>query len=72
MASNNWTEIPFPSQDVTGVCLSGDYRTICIINVYNDCKHNGSLEVVKEYMRGAVRRHVAGERVQYIWLGDFN
>ena len=72
MASNNWTEIPFPSQDVTGVCLDGDFRTICIMNVYNDCEHNGSLEVVKEYMRGAVRRHVAGESVQYIWLGDFN
>jgi hypothetical protein len=57
---------------VTGIQLCGDFGIIHIINIYNDCEHNGSLEVVKEYMRGRVREQVEGGRVRYIWLGDFN
>jgi hypothetical protein len=72
MASNNWTEIPFPSTDVTGIRLCGEFGTICIINIYNDCEHNRSLDVVKEYMRQDVREQVLGEVARYIWLGDFN
>ena len=72
ITSNNWTEIPLQSTDVTGISLRGDFGTIRIFNIYNDCKHNGSLEVVNEYMRGRVRERVERERVQYIWLGDFN
>ena len=72
LTSNNWTEISLPSPDVTGIQLRGDFGIIHIINIYNDCEHNGSLEVVKEYMRGRVQEQVEGERVQYIWLGDFN
>jgi hypothetical protein len=45
---------------------------IHIINIYNDCEHNGSLEAVKEYMSGRVQERVEGMRVQYIWLGDFD
>ena len=54
ITSNNWTEIPLQSTDVTGISIHGEYGTIYIINIYNDCKYNGSLEVVKEYMRGRV------------------
>jgi hypothetical protein len=72
LTSNNWTEISLPSTDMTGIRLCGDFGIIHIINIYNDCEHNGSLEVVKEYMRGRAREQVEGERVQYIWLGDFN
>ena len=72
LTSNNWTEIALPSPDVTGIQLHGDLSIIHIINIYNDCEHNRSLEVVKEYMRGRVREQVEGERVRYIWLGDFN
>ena len=57
---------------MTGIQLHGDFGIIHIINIYNDCEHNGSLEVVKEYMRGRVWEQVEGERVRYIWLGDFN
>jgi len=72
LTSNNWTKISFPSPDVTGIQLWGDFGTLHIINIYNDCKHNRSLEVVKEYMRGRAQEQVEGETVQYIWLGDFN
>ena len=72
LTSNNWTEISLPLTDVTGIQLCRDFSTIHIINIYNNCKHKGSLEVMKEYMRGRVWEQVEGERVQYIWLGDFN
>ena len=44
---NNWTEIPFTTPDVTGVQLHGEFGTICVINIYNDCQHNESLGAVK-------------------------
>jgi len=70
--SNNWMEIPFTTPDVTGVRLHGEFRTICIINIYNNCQHNESLEAVKEYMRKRAREKTEEENKRYIWLGDFN
>jgi len=72
LTSNNWTEIPFPMPDMTGIRLCRDFSTLHIINIYNNCEHNGSLEVVKEHMRGRTQEQVEGERERYIWLGDFN
>ncbi|KAJ7157640.1 hypothetical protein C8R43DRAFT_883075, partial [Mycena crocata] len=43
LPSASWTAIPIDSLDVTAVQLRGDYGTIRIINVYNDCEHNDAL-----------------------------
>lgn len=74
ISTNNWDEINLPSYDVTGVHLHGQFRVICIINVYNDCKNNRSLRVVEEFMRGGEERRREGPegREKVIWLGDFN
>lgn len=52
MSTNNWDEIYMTSPDVTGVRIHGEFGVLCILNVYNDCGNDGSIEVVKEYMRG--------------------
>ena len=51
ISTNNWDEINIISSDVTGVRLHGEFRTIDICNVYNDCTNNDSLKVVEGYMR---------------------
>ncbi|KAJ6524505.1 hypothetical protein B0H19DRAFT_840852, partial [Mycena capillaripes] len=41
--SLSWRPLPIASPDVTAVELYGDFGTIRIINVYNDCNHNEAL-----------------------------
>lgn len=60
------------SKDIMGVQLHGDFGAICLLNIYNDCNNNGSIGVVKEFMRGRNARAREGENEQFIWLGDFN
>ena len=75
---NNWKEVNLVSYDITGVHLHGPFGSICVINIYNDCENNGSLEVVEEYMRRKEGRGEVGDRGRsgkkesVIWLGDFN
>ena len=73
ISTNNWDEIPLTSMDVTGVRIHGDFGAVCLLNIYNDCKNNNSLVVVKDFMRSRrLRERMDGEREQFIWLGDFN
>ncbi|KAJ7042936.1 hypothetical protein C8F04DRAFT_945023, partial [Mycena alexandri] len=41
--SSSWTVIPIPYPDVTAIELVGNFGTVRIINVYNDCNHNGAI-----------------------------
>ncbi|KAJ6481017.1 hypothetical protein C8R45DRAFT_831717, partial [Mycena sanguinolenta] len=41
--SHSWTQIPLDSSDLTGIELTGEFGTIRLINVYNDCDHNQAL-----------------------------
>lgn len=79
LPTNNWDGLNIESNDVTGVHLHRTFRTISIINVYNNCKNNGSLEVVEYFMRrrgnrgGGMhgRSGESGERGKTIGLGYF-
>ncbi|KJA23255.1 hypothetical protein HYPSUDRAFT_99332, partial [Hypholoma sublateritium FD-334 SS-4] len=51
ISTDAWSEIPFDSLDVTGVQLVGDFGTIRIINIYNNCDDNSSLDTVAQYLR---------------------
>ncbi|KDR65913.1 hypothetical protein GALMADRAFT_81370, partial [Galerina marginata CBS 339.88] len=46
IATNSWTQIEVDSFDITGIQLHGEFGTLRIYNVYNDCKHNDSLTVL--------------------------
>ena len=72
--TNNWDGINLVSNNVTGVCLHGQFGVIHILNIYNNCENNRSLRVVEDYMRGRGGRAMDGdgEKEKVIWLGDFN
>ena len=59
ISTNNWDEIPLDSMDVTGVRLHGGFGAICLLNIYNDCENNGSIDVMRGFMR---ERHESEER----------
>ncbi|KAF5318094.1 hypothetical protein D9619_012016 [Psilocybe cf. subviscida] len=70
--SNAHTNININWPDVTAVQLSGDFGTIRIINIYNNCENNNSLTAVAKYLREPRARHCERLPLSYIWLGDFN
>jgi len=72
VAADAWTPLPIDSQDVTAIQLQGDYGTIRIINIYNDCNHNDSLTAVVNYLREPRARACTKLPLSFIWLGDFN
>ena len=72
ISTNNWDEIPLDSTDVTGVRLHGDFGVISLLNIYNDCENNRSIEVVRRWMRGRGTRREREGNERFIWLGDFN
>jgi len=72
ISTDAWTPIPIDSPDVTAIQLQGDFGTIRVINIYNDCKHNDSLTAVKNYLREPRARECNQLPLSFIWVGDFN
>jgi hypothetical protein len=73
LSSDAWTRIDLDSSDVTAVQIKGEHINISIFNIYNDCKHNNSLKVVKKHMREQARTLQNPTAPQhFVWLGDFN
>jgi hypothetical protein len=72
VTSDSWTPISIDSSDVTAIQLQGDYGTIHVINIYNDCNHNESLTTVRSYLREPRAKACTKLPLSFIWLGDFN
>ena len=51
ISTNNWDAINTASYDITGVRMHGTFGLLCILNVYNDCGNNGSIEVMERVMK---------------------
>ena len=72
--TNNWTQIDFESGDVTVIKLTGTWGSLLLLNIYNDCEHDLTIEQVKQFQRcidddQQVRYN---DEAHTIWLGDFN
>ena len=72
LSSNAWTQIDIPSLDVVAVQVVTGHGTIRIFNIYNDCEHDRSLDVLQDYMRTARLSSGLPRPMRYLWLGDFN
>lgn len=70
--SSSWSPIPFDSPDITAIELRGEFGIIRVINIYNDCEHNDALTVLVRYLRDPANAAPPGQRILYIWGGDFN
>ena len=70
--SNAWKQLPFPSPDVIVLQLNGNFGTCTIFNIYNDCKHNDTLQTLGEYLNSSLQLIRSTTHDHVIWLGDFN
>ena len=74
ICTENWTQIDFPSGDVTAIQLTGDWGKLTIFNVYNDCEHNRTTALLSKFhCEHADQLEKADQgSAHVIWLGDFN
>ncbi|CAK5276987.1 unnamed protein product [Mycena citricolor] len=70
--SAKWTKIKIHSPDITAIELQTDQRTIRIMNIYNDCRHNKSLEAIAAYIADPQNQPTSDRQLSYIWARDFN
>ena len=72
--TNNWSQVEFNSGDVTVVKLKGIWGSLLLLNVYNDCEHDLTVEQLKSFQKRLDDTEQEQQRVSThtIWLGDFN
>ena len=72
LSTDCYKQIQFRSTDVTGVRIKTSTGPVTLINVYNDCAHNASMDTVAAHLtRTYPEDHVPdGEHV--IMAGNFN
>ena len=72
ISTNCWEQIDFPSANVVIVRTRTTEGMCTIINVYNDCKHDRTLEELERFLAANIRRLHPEEHDHMIWLGNFN
>ena len=70
--SDSYTQIKFTSTDVTGLQIKVNDQTFMIINIYNDCGHNDSIDAVSEFLESTFPDELVPDNKHVILGGDFN
>ena len=48
--SDTWTQIPIESPNMIVVIIQGEFGTMRIVNIYNDCNHNKTLKKLATHL----------------------
>ena len=70
--SDSYTQIKFTSSDVSGLKLKIHDQTINIVNIYNDCNHDESINAVSEFLDSEFPDEYVPDNTHVILGGDFN
>jgi hypothetical protein len=76
LLTDGWEQLEFPSGDVTAVRIKGKWGKLTLFNIYNDCKHDDTLDLLTEYHRKNLLELLGNTETQYkhhlVWVRDFN
>ena len=70
--SDTYDILPIYSADVTGLRLRTQAGEFTLLNIYNSCTDNHSIEKMAEYLRSPARARQGRLSEYMFWLGDFN
>ena len=74
--TKNWEQIDFHSGVVVVVLITGNWGQLILFNIYNDCTHNHTLQMLTKSHRDhsgmLTGREAETEKHHIIWLSDFN
>ena len=72
ISSNAWIQIDVPSPDIVAAQIVTANGTLRIYNVYNDCTHDETLNILRDHLRRPPSMRGLPRPMRYIWMGDFN
>ena len=72
--SNTWKQLEFPSSNVTVIQLSGGWGKLTIINMYNNCNNDTTMQLLTEFhcKNQSELTESTNGTVHVLWVGDFN
>ena len=74
--TDSWEQLEIQSGDVTAIRIKGAWGRITIFNIYNDCKHDNTIEMLTKYHRIHATELLGTAETQdehhLLWVGDFN
>jgi hypothetical protein len=70
--TNSYDQLHLTSPDVTGIRITQGPHKILIINIYNDCNHNDSINAVCSFLSHQFPNDDIPEDTHVICAGDFN
>ena len=74
ISTDTWTQLDFPSGDVTVIQIADDWGKLTIFNIYNEGKSNNTIKLLTKYHKDncTTREDGTTNSTHTIWLGDFN
>ncbi|CAA7270355.1 unnamed protein product [Cyclocybe aegerita] len=72
VSTTSWTPIATQSSDIMAIQLQGDFGTVRIFNIYNDCQNDDSLNMLANHLRTQEHREHPVAPMRMVWAGDFN
>ena len=48
--TNFWKQLDIQTNDITAIQMTGDFGSIAIFNIYNDCRHSRMLRMLEQYL----------------------
>lgn len=70
--TNSYEQIHFNTPDVTGTKIMQGTTKTYIINIYNNCKHNDSMDAVSQFLETHFPDDHIPDDSHIILAGDFN
>ena len=76
VSTNGWTQVDIASQDVVAIHLTTHKAALNVYNMYNDCTHSETLQVLKQHLQkreaDEINNTTEGQMEGDLWVGDFN
>jgi endonuclease/exonuclease/phosphatase family metal-dependent hydrolase len=72
LATDTWHTLQIDSPDIVGIIMNTSRGKTRIFNIYNNCMHSESIDMLKQYFRTREVREMEEEGVEDVWVGDFN
>ena len=70
--TNQYEQIDFETANITGLTLKTDSGKVDLINIYNDCANNDTIDAVSEFLTTKYPDDYVPSKTHIIIGGDFN
>ena len=72
--TNNWSQTDLESGDVTVITITGEWGALTVLNIYNDCEHDHTVDLIRELQKTTDEgtHETCQESTHTVWVGDFN